>query len=49
MVFCVIFIDSDGKVGQTAVDYPEYDIIGISRKARKELPGINVYCVIPRK
>jgi hypothetical protein len=46
--FCVIYIEGTGRTGSIVVSWPEYDIPGISREARRQRPGIDVRCVIPR-
>lgn len=47
--FCVIYIDGTGKTGSVVVSYESYDIIGITREVRRQLPDADVRCIIPRK
>ena len=48
MDFCVIYIEGTGKTGSFVVSWKDYDIPAISREARRQRPGIDVRCIIPR-
>lgn len=48
MDFCVIYMKDD-KVESCVISEREYDIIAITREAKRRYPGIDVRCIIPRK
>lgn len=47
MDFFVVYVES-GKTGTCTVRNERYDILEISREARREHPGIDVRCIIPK-
>lgn len=49
MEFAVLYKEGTGETGSFSIEFESYDVVGISRAARREKPGIQVCCIIPRK